>query len=385
MRLLRSLLSPRTTAPLLTAAVLTGAELLLGTGIAGVAGALCGAVLGVLAVPLATQLGLLLGAGLFGLRVRHVVIGARRALLRRRIGRTTLTVRALPVSVESEIGPWRSPAVLRSWLAGALSALAGTAVAAASWWALGAPLGRGFAVAGTAMMVAKLVPRRGALVTSTGWLLIGLPRMPEPRRSEFRASPLAGAVHDALHSGELDEAQRRADRLAAEHPDLDTALWCRVALAEARGEPAQGALLLLGRLSEGDRPPREMAQLLAGLAGAGVSAVEAGAVPAEQLLPTARDALRDAVRLGYPELQLCGTRAVFALLNGQHFEAERLALLGAEFTTSPLTRADDHATLARARMARRDHAAARRALRLAEDDAAWWPRVRSTRERLDIS
>ncbi|GAB2744582.1 hypothetical protein GCM10027174_17880 [Salinifilum aidingensis] len=371
--------------PLLTAAALSCAELVLGTGAAGVATTLAGALLGVLAVPLAAQLGLLLGAGLFGLRVRHVAIGARRALLRRRIGRTTLTVRALPVSVESEIGPWRPPVVLRSWLAGLLSALAGAAVVVASWWGLGAPLGRGFAVAGAAMMVAKLVPRRGALVTSTGWLLVGLPRMPEPRRSEFRASPLAAAVHDALQSGELDEAQRQVERLAAEHPDLDTALWCRVALAEARGEPARAAMLLLGRLSEEDKPPREMSQLLAGLAGAGASAVEAGAVPAEQLLPTAREALRDAVRLGYPELQLCGTRAVFALLDGDPDEAERLARIGAEFTTSPLTRADDCATLARARMARRDHAAAREALRLAEESAAWWPRVRRTRERLDIT
>lgn len=350
----------------------------------GVPLAAVGALLGVIALSMTTQLGLLLGAASFGLRVRHVVIGALRTVRVWRHTRCTVTLRALPVTVESEIGPRRSPAIARSWLAGLMSALAGAAVVGTSWWWTGEPLGRGFALAATALMLVKLWPKRAPLVTSTGWLLFGLPRMPEQRRCEFRASALAAGVYDSLHIGDFDGAQTRADELTAAYPDSEAALACQVSLAEAAGQHARATLLLLGRVSEGDAAPREMSYLLAGLAGAAFVAVEAGELDADDVLPTAEKALRDAIRFGYPELHLSGTKAVQALLDGDADKSARLATLGAEYTTSPLSRADDLATLARAHMARRDNAAARRALTLAEQHAAWWPRVRRTRQRLDV-
>ncbi|MCC5698261.1 hypothetical protein LH612_34520, partial [Klebsiella pneumoniae] len=60
-------------------------------------------------------------------------------------------------------------------------------------------------------------------------------------------------------------------------------------------------------------------------------------------------------------------------------------VVGAEHSPSPLSRADDYATLAQAHMARRDNAAARRALAAAEELAAWWPRVARVRQRLHVS
>src|SRR5699024_11043104 len=133
-----------------------------------------------------------------------------------------------------------------------------------------------------------------------------LPRMPEPRRAEFRAAALAARVHDALHTGDLELAEQRMEELTTAYPDLDATLSCRVSLAEARGEHANAALLLLARLSEADASPREMSYLLAGLAGSAAIAVESQQLPPEDLLPTAEKAVDDAARVGLPELHLSG-------------------------------------------------------------------------------
>lgn len=364
---------------------LAAMETIAGTGVRGFATATIGSLFGVILLPFTTQLGLLLGSAVFGLRVRHVVFGAMRALGSRQIGNTTWTVRALPVVLRSEIGPWRSPVILRCWLAGLLSALAGVALVVGTWFLIVMPFWRGFVLAATPLLVYKLWPRRAPLATSTGWLLFGLPRMPQSERAEFEAGPLASSAYEALRRGELETAQARTDELAAAHPDLNAAVSCRVTMFEARGDYASAVMTLLQHISSGKIGAREMSYTLAGLAGLGFSAVEAQQLPADEIMPVARKALDDAIALGFPSFDLSGTRGLLALLEGDADEAVRLAELGAEHATSPLSRADDLATLARAHMARLDNATAREALAEAERAAAWWPRVRNTRERLSVS
>lgn len=365
-------------------------EAIAGSGPGGFALASLGALAGVILLPIVTQLGLLTGSLLFGLRVRHVVLGAMRKVGAWTLrgpsgGRVTFTLRSLPVVLGAEIGPWHAPVILRCWLAGVLSALVGTAAVVASWWLADGPFGRGVVVAVTPLMLYKLWPRRVPMATSTGWLLFGLPRMPEPKRTEFRAGPLVSWAQEALRDGDIETAQARVDQLTARYPDLNATVSCQVTMLEARGEYGQAVGLLLNHIAETEIPAREMSYTLAGMAGLGFSAVEAGQLPAEDVLPLAKKALDDAITLGYPSFQLSGTRGLLALLEGDPDEAARLAVLGAEHSTSPLSAADDYATLARAHMARHDNASARAALEEAEKLAAWWPRVRQTRQRLSVS
>ncbi|GAA4886592.1 hypothetical protein [Saccharopolyspora cebuensis] len=385
MRAQNLLSRPWFVAAVIGAVVVTAVEATLGTGGSGVALGLLGALVGVIALPIATQLGLLLGSALFGLRVRHVVFGAMRRVASWQAGRVTITVRALPVTLSAEIGPWRSPVVLRCWLAGLVSALAGIAAAVGAWTLAELPFGRGAALAATPLMLYKLWPRRAPMATSTGWLLFGLPRMPRPERDEFRAAPMAARAYEALRAGDVDGSRAHVDELVRQHPDLNATVSCRVSLHEACGEYAQACLLLLDHLSGRDAGPREMSYLLAGMAGLGFAAVEAEQLPPDDLLPLAKKALDDAIRLGYPEFQLSGTKGLLALLEGEPDEAARLAAIGAEHNTSPLSRADDFATLARAHMAKQDNAAARAALARAEDLAPWWPRVVETHQRLHVA
>lgn len=355
-----------------------------GTGVRGAATAALGALVGVIVLPMATQAGLLLGALVFGLRVRQVVFGAMRRVWSGELAGVPITFRVLPVVLSAEIGPWRRPVILRCWLAGLASALAGMGVVVASVSSVDAPMGRGFLIAAAPFMLSKLWPRRVPMATSTGWLLFGLPRMPEPARTEFCVGPIAARAHDALLTGDITTAQNYVDELAAAHPDLNATVSCRVSLLEARGEYGSAVTMLLGHLRAAEITQREMSYLLAGLAGLAFSAVECGQLPREEVFPIARKALDDALALGFPSFHLSGTRAVLALLEGEADEAARLAALAADHSTSVLSQADDLATLARAHMARLDNAAAREALRQAEELAAWWPRVRETRARLSV-
>ncbi|MFC7340920.1 hypothetical protein [Saccharopolyspora griseoalba] len=367
------------------AVVLAAVEVVIGTGGTGTALSWVGAAAGAVLLPVVAQLGLLAGSVLFGLRVRHVVVGAMREIGSFKRGEVTFTFRALPVTLRAQIGPWRYPVILRCWLAGLLSALAGFALVAGSWLLVSGPLGRGFALAVTGLMLYKLWPQRVPLTTSTGWLLFSLPRLGEPERSEFLAAPLAARVYAALRRGEIDQAAAHADELSEHYPGLNATMSCQVAVMEARGDYAPGVLTLLKYLSDNDVPPRKMSYLLVGIAGLGFKAVEADQLPADTLLPTARKALHDAVGLGYPEFELNGTNGLLALLDGDAETAARLAAKGAEYNHSPLSRADDFVTLARAHMARRDNAAARSALVRAEELAPWSPRVAETRQRLSVS
>lgn len=220
-------------------------EVVAGSGPAGYLLGALGALVGVILLPMATQLGLLAGSFVFGLRVRHIVFGAMRALGSWTVGRVTITLRALPVTIGSEIGPWRKPVILRCWLAGLVSALTGIGIVVVSWLLADGPFGRGFVLAATPLMLYKLWPRRVPLATSTGWLLFGLPRMPEPKRTEFCAGPMAARAYEALREGDLDRAQAVTDELTAEHPELNTTVSCRVSMHEARGEYAQAVMMLL--------------------------------------------------------------------------------------------------------------------------------------------
>ncbi|QGK72382.1 hypothetical protein GIY23_17860 [Allosaccharopolyspora coralli] len=355
-----------------------------GGGFGGFVFGALGALVGVITLPMVTQSGLLIGSAVFGLRVRHVELGAMRGLVSWTWRRTTFTVRALPVVLASEIGPWRSPVILRCWLAGLTSALAGIASVVSVWLLTDGSFWRGVLVAATPLMISKLWPRRAPLTTSTGWLLFGLPRMPEPKRTEFCAGPYAAQSYELLKSGDVDAAQAVVDELSAAHPDLNTTNSCQVTMLEARGEYAQAVALLLGHMSTHDIPPRELSYTLAGLAGLGLTAVESGQADAETLLPISRKALTDAIALGYPEFKLGGTRALLALLDDEPEQAIELAETSADHATSPMSRADDHVTVARAHMALRDNASARLALDKAEACADWWPRVRATRQRLSV-
>jgi hypothetical protein len=382
-RTLRALCRAWIVVALLGLAVVAGVEAV--TGSRGFPLAALGALTGVIVLPMATQVGLLLGSVIFGLRVRHIVFGAMRRVGSWTVRGVTVTVRVLPVSLGSEIGPWRRPVILRCWLAGLTSALVGVAVVAAGWMFVDGPFGRGFVIAVTPLMLYKLWPQRAPMATSTGWLLFSLPRMPERKRAEFRAGPLAARAHEALQEGDIERAQAHVDDLVAEHPGLHPTVLCQVTMLEARGEYAHAMALLMNHVSSADITPRELSYVLAGTAGLAFAAVESRQLPADDALPLAKKALEDAIKLGYPPLQLSGTKGLLALVEGDADEAARLAAIGADHSTSPLSQADDFATLARAHMARHNNAAAREALREAEARAAWWPRVRQTRERLSIA
>lgn len=367
-----------------SAVVLAVVELVAGGDFTGILTAWAGALAGAVLLPMAAQLGLLAGSMLFGLQVRHVVIGAMREIGSIKRGEVTFTFRALPVTLRSQIGPWRSPVILRCWLAGLFSALAGFSLVAVSWLVVSDGFSRGFALAVSGLMLYKLRPQRVPLATSTGWLLFSLPRMAEPERSDFVAAPLAARAYAALRRGDIDRAAAYADEMAERYPGLNATMSCQVAVQEARGEYAPGVLTLLKHLSENEVPPRKMPYLLVGIAGLGFKAIEAGQLPADTLLPTARKALQDAVSLGYPDFELNGTNGLLALLEGDTDAAVRLAEAGAEYNHSPLSRADDFVTLARAHMARHDNTTARTALARAEELAPWSPRVTETRQRLSV-
>lgn len=366
--------------------VVAGVELVSGTGLSGTAVGWLGALFGVILLPMAVQLGLLVGSVVFGLRVRQIILGTMREVVSWKLSRVTITIRALPVILRCQIEPWRSPVILRCWLAGLVSALMGAGVVTGAWLLADGPFWRGFAIAATPLMIYRLRPKRVPFTTSTGWLLFSLPRMRDPERADFLAAPLAARAYDALRKGETDRAQTYADELAEKYPDLNATVTCQISVMEARGEYAPGVMMLLKVLSGSDDvPPSRMPYLLAGLAGLGFKAVESGQLPAETLLPTAKKALSDAIQLGYPELELNGTNGLLALIEGDPDKAIRLATTGAEYGLSPLARADDLATLARAHMASHDNAAARAALVKAEELAPWSPRVTETRQRLSVA
>lgn len=368
---------------------------------AGIGLALLGAAVGVLAGIMVLQLGLLLGAALCGVRVHQVVVGVGARLRAWNTARRTVVLRAVPITLGVAIGPGRTPVRRRMCAAGVTAAvLAALCCAIVVWRAItGGAVLHGLAVGVVGSVLHALRPSRGVASTSTGWLLFGVPRLSGRKAQELDAAPMVNAAVDAVNAGDLANAHTAAEALAAAYPDLRSAVFTRVSVLEARGRYAEALPLVLrllsdpvgtsassGGESDGAEPdPRDTAVVLAGLAGLASAAVEAGQLDAEVGVPIARRAVTDVVDLGYPSYKLNGTRALLELLTGSPRRAAELAAGAASTGDHPLTRADDLATLARARMALGDNRSARSALAEAEDIAAWWPRVAATRATLDLA
>ena len=346
-----------------------------------------GALVGLLAELAALQVGMLIGALVRGVRVHHLVIGVGALVREWNPPGRRVVLRALPVLVQVGIGPNRAPVRRRMWGAALCSAVLGLLVAAllVTTAPVGAgAFGVGLALGGGAAFLHTLPPRRGPGFTTTGWFLFRLPRLTGRPAAELDAAPLVAATTDALDRGDLVVADRESERLLAEHPTLRTAVGARAAVLSALGRYGDGLRLVSDLIAVPEQEPREVAIVLAGMAGLTAAAVESGELPAEVGVPAARRAVDGARELGYPSYRLTGTLGLIALVSGDPATAARLAEQGAELGDSPLGRADDLATVARAHMAAGDNAAARAALARAEALAGWLPRVRTTRDRLDI-
>lgn len=343
-----------------------------------------GAAVGVFVGLAALQLGMLGGALVFGARVHKVVLGVGRRWREWVTPRWTVALRRVPVLLSVSIGPGRPPLRTRMWLAGLSSAVIGVAVPVALWLATSSAFGRGLAIGAAAVALHSLLPRQNAMTTSTGWMLVDLPRMPADRLADLQASALADEALTAVHAGDLATADAATARMTERFPDARATGATRVAVLEAHGRYAEALSTVLAMVADPTQTERDAALMLAGVAGLAASAVEAGQVPADAALPTARQALTDAVQLGFPSFKLDGTRALLALLDGDADTAAQLARTAADGNDHALSRADDLATLARARMATGDNRAARAALAEAETLAFWWPRVTATRQRLDL-
>lgn len=343
-----------------------------------------GAAVGAWAVLALVQVGLIAGALLCGVRVCLVVIGVGGEI--RTWTRPGLRVvwRTVPLVVSAGVTSVKAPVRPRLWGAACTSALVAVAVVAAAWTALGTDFWRGFAVAGTAVVGNALWPRRVPGTTSIGWFLFRLPRLTGRVVEEYEATPLVNRVTDALAVGDLDRAEAVSDELLERHPSLLVALGARIAVLTLRARYGEALHLVSTLVGRGDLEPRDMAFVLAQMAGSTVNAVEGGQVPAEVGLPAAKRAVEGAVQLGYPRHRCSGTLAQVALLEDDHATALALANQARQTSEDGLDRADALATMARAQMAAGDNAAARATLVEARRLAAWMPRVAATTARLDI-
>ncbi|MGW5052007.1 tetratricopeptide repeat protein [Actinokineospora sp. NPDC004072] len=327
---------------------------------------------------LAMQVGMLVGALVLGVSVRSVVVGVGpRVGEWGRAGRVVV-VRSVPVFLSVSIAPGKAPVRPRMWGAAVCSAVAGVAVVvwlAGVWVVLGVASGLTVGYA--------LIPRKTAAATSTGWFLVHLLRLGPEQAAQFEAAPVVKRTVDAAISGDLDTADRLAQQLAADHPELKTARAARVLVHQARGRYVEALALAMAMID--DQNPDDAPRFFAALAGLACDTVEAGLLDPAVGLPTAANALDAAETLGYPAYKLTGTKAQHALLTGDTAQAITLARRAVETNDDPLSRADDLITLARAHMAAHDNRSARAAVAEAEQIAAWWPRVQRTRARLDVT
>ncbi|MFI9010250.1 hypothetical protein ACIGNX_23755 [Actinosynnema sp. NPDC053489] len=347
-----------------------------------------GAAVGTWAVHAVLQLGLLAGALLFRVRVSLVEIGVGGEVRTWTKPHRRVVWRTVPLLMSLGLTSIKAPVRRRLWLTALTSALLTAAVVAAAWLvALPAdrPFPRGFAVAGTAVLLNGLWPRRGAGTTSPGWFLFALPRLSGRTAAEYEATPLVNQVTDALEAGDLDRAEAIADELVERHPTLLVSIGARASVLTLRaryGEALHAVSALMGRT---DLEPRDMAFVLASMASSTANAVEGGQLPAEVGVPAARRAADGAMKFGYPRHRCTGTLAQLALIEHDHTAALALARQAKATSESGLARADALATIARAQMAAGDNAAARATLVEARRLAGWLPRVAETTARLDIS
>jgi hypothetical protein len=346
--------------------------------------ALAGALVGLLAILTAGQLGLLAGVPVAGVRVQRVVLGVGPRLRDWSTPTRTLSIRAIPLILSVTVRAGRAPVRRRMWLAALCSALAELAVIVAALFADSVFMD-GFAIAAVAEFLHSMLPRRTPTSTSTGWLLFRLPWEDDDHTRQLDAAPLVGEAIDLAHAGDLVAAEQAAARLAELYPDLRSALSARIIVLEAQGRYAEAMVLAVKKAADARQRPDEAAGSFAALAGLAAVTVEAGQLPSELGLTTAAQALENASTLGYPNYKLNGVRALLELLAGNPAKAIDLATLSASSGDHLLTRADDLATLARAHMAAGDNRTARQVLDEAEQLASWWPRVAGTRSRLEVN
>ncbi|WP_245886565.1 hypothetical protein [Umezawaea tangerina] len=368
------------TGPLFTIAAIA-ATLASHQGLTGLAGALLGLTLQLAAL----QLGTLLGALAWRLKIRHIIIGVGTELRAWTTPRIRVVLRSLPVVIMVGARSIHPPVRRRLWLTGTTSALVGAATAAATWLLATGPLSYGLAIGATTCLLHELIPRRSAGTTSPGWFLFSLPRLKGRAAAEMDATPLVNDVVEAVRAADLDKADVTLARLVEAHPSLLMTTGAQATVLNIRGRYAEALHLLSALVGRPDMEPRDMALVLAEMAGATACAVEAGQLPLEIGLPAGTRAAEGAIGFGLPRYRLTGTLAQLALLRGDTAEALSLARQSADSSTDGLGRADSLATAARAQMAAGDNAAARTTLAEAESLAAWLPRVATTSARLKIT
>ncbi len=347
------------------------------------AASLGGAALGLLVTMALMQVGLLLGAWLWQVRVSLVAIGVGGEVRTWSMPQRRIVLRNIPLVLSVGLTSVRAPVRRRLWLTSLVSVLlTGAAVAVAWVFLAGTPFGRGIAVTASAVLLHGLLPRRGAGATSPGWFLFRLPWLTGRVVAEMEATPMVNEVSDALSSGELDRAEEIAGRLLAAHPTLLVAIGSQVAVLTMRTRYAEALHMVSRLVGRTDLDQRDMAFVMAEMASSTANAMEAGQLPLDVGMGAAKRASEGAVQLGYPKYRCTGTLAQLALLEDDTDRAIELASQAKRSSESSLARADALATIARAQMAAGDNAAARRTLVEAHELAAWMPRVAETSARL---
>ncbi|MBY8849662.1 hypothetical protein K7G98_14750 [Saccharothrix sp. MB29] len=324
-----------------------------------------GAAVGTWAVLALLQLGLLVGALVFGVRVPLVVIGVGGEV------RTWTSPRRRwcggPCAVRRRLSSIKAPVRRRLFLAALTSSCerggrGGLPAARAGGFGTGSP--------SPARRCWSTRCGRGAGgATSPGWFLFSLPRLTGRTAEEFEATPLVNEVSDLLAVGDLDRAEAAAEEMARRYPTLLLSTSAKVAVLTLRTRYAEALHAVSALVGRTDLEPRDMAFVMAEMASATANAVEGGQVPADIGLPAARRAVEGAMQLGYPRYRCTGTLAQLALLEDDHAAAITLATQAGNSSESGLGRADARGTMARAQMGARDHAAARRTL----VEAGSWP------------
>ncbi|MDX8055919.1 hypothetical protein SK571_41640 [Lentzea sp. BCCO 10_0798] len=346
---------------------------------------LAGALVGLIAGMTATQVGLALGAVLFGLRITHVIIGVGAELKSWTWTHQRLVIRQIPVLATVGITGLKPGVRRRTVLTGAFAIVLCAAVAALTWLATGSAFGKGMALAATACFLWQLVPVERPGNTSLGWFVFSLPKLSGRPLGELEARPGVLAGMDAYQRGDLDEAERIYAELVREHPDLLTVVGLKVVTSCARERYLEALQTVIGLTGREDLSTRDLAFVMATTAGVAVLAVESGQFPAEVGLETARSMFGNAYEAGYPKQRANGTLAIMALIEGDTAKARQLAGYSAESSENAQGRADDLITIARAWMEDGDNAKAREFVTEAHELAGWSPRVAATRARLEIS
>ncbi|WP_157529585.1 hypothetical protein [Nocardia sp. NRRL S-836] len=346
---------------------------------------MAGAFAGLLVELTVVQAGLALGAVLFGLRITHVMIGLGSELRSWTTDQRRIVLRSIPVLASLSFTGLKPGVRRRTVLAGVTGIVVTALFVAATWLLTGSAFGKGLALASTALLLLQLWPNEKPAHTSLGWFVFSLPRLSGRPLEEMEARPLVLAGMDAYHRGDIEAAERIHAEAAQRYPELLTVIGLKVVTACAREKYLDALQTVIGLSGRTDLSQRELAFVMATVAGVAAQAVESGQFPREVGLETAKNMLGNAYEAGYPRHRANGTLALIALIEGQNAEARKLATWAAENSEQALGRADDLITIARAWMADGDNAKARALVAEAHELAGWYPRVAATRARLDIS